>query len=159
MPSLARAIRQYAKAHNLEEDMVTEKLLDKDPLGMEHWACRGLDVSARSPVAQHMTRAFARHPAAKEAYRWLTDNLKRRETWAVRRNFEQVLRKRVHSIKQTVKETEVGSWKSALQLAVHFGCAEHPEAQRQAKCYMEMRELFEDCGSKVFKRSVVGLGC
>ena len=147
-PSVQRAIRQYAKAFELDPTMVTEQMVEKDQFGLEHWACRGLDMSARSPTAQQMGRAFLRHPMAKESYKWLTDNLKRRfrETWAVRRDFEQVLKKRVKSIKHAVKQTEVGTWKSELQLAVHFGGANHPEAQRQARCYMEMCQHFQDTG-------------
>ena len=91
-------------------------------------------------MAQQLNRAFNHKPAMKEIYRWLSDDLKRRfrMTSALTRDFDAVVKSRVRSIKRSVKQTEVGIFKSELQLRVHFGGAEHEEAKRQASCYIAM---------------------
>ena len=42
------------------------------------------------------------------------------------------------------QEGEIGSWKSELQLQVHFGGADQPEAVRQATNYIGNCKLYED---------------
>ena len=83
-PTRERAIQQYALAHELSPSKVTDDLLEKSELGMEGWACSGLDVNARGPVGNAMYRSFGKHPNMKETYKWLFDDLKRkfRCAWA-----------------------------------------------------------------------------
>ena len=71
-------------------------------------------------------------------------------------------------LKNTNKQSELGSWKSELQLRVHYGGAEHEEAKRQAACYVEMCRKFRDahaaCMDQTFQSflasiNFVGLVC
>ena len=98
-------------------------------------------MSARPPVTQQLNRAFNHKPAMKEIYRW---KQRFRMTWAISRDFDEVIKSRVRSIKKTIKQTEVGVFKSELQLRGHFGGAEHEEAKRQASCYIAMCKKYQD---------------
>lgn len=125
---------------------VTEAMLAQTEEGVEGWACRGLDTKARGPIGNALYRQLKKSPEMTEAYRWLFDDLKRRfrETWAVHRNFEFVRRKRVKSLATKTKQEEIGTWKNELQLQVHFGGTDQPEAQRQAANYILRCRGFKD---------------
>ena len=113
---------------------------------MEGWACYGLDVKARGPIGNALYRQLKKNPEMTEAYRWLFDDLKKkfRQNWAFNRNFEFVQRKRIKSIATKTKQEEIGVWKNELQLAVHFGGANEPEAKRQAANYITRCRDFQD---------------
>ena len=132
--------------HGGNPEDVTEAMLAQTEEGMEGWACRGLDTKARGPIGNAMYRQLKKNPEMTEAYRWLFDDLKKRfrETWAVQRSFEFVRRKRVKSVATKTKQEEIGVWKNELQLAVHFGGANEPEAKRQASNYVKRCRDFED---------------
>ena len=146
VPTVERALRMYAEHHKLPVADVTEKLLEESPEGLEHWACLGLDMGARSATGQAINRAFARSSKAKEIYKWLGEDLKRkfRMSWSLHRNFDTVVKKRLRVLRNTKKQTELGSWKSELQLQVHYGGAGIPEAERQASCYMARCREYKD---------------
>ena len=146
MPSVERALRVYAEHHNLLAMDVTEKIVVESPEGLEHWACSGLDMGARSATGQAINRAFARSNKAKEIYKWLGEDLKRkfRMSWSLHRNFDTVVKKRLRVLRNTKKQTELGIWKSELQLQVHYGGAGIPEAERQASCYMARCREYKD---------------
>ncbi|CAJ1382340.1 unnamed protein product [Effrenium voratum] len=145
-PTRERAIQQYALAHELSPSEVTDDLLEKSELGMEGWACSGLDVNARGPVGNAMYRSFGKHPNMKETYKWLFDDLKRkfRCAWATHRNFDFVVSKRFHEKRESTKHQELGSFKSELQLQAHLGGVGVPEAERQAKCYIKNCEKWPE---------------
>ena len=145
-PSTSRAIKCYALFHQLDPSTVTEAIVQKSSDGLIYWANYGLDHSARGSIGQQIHRALLKNPQVKGVYKWLTEDLKKkfRMTWAVERNFDQVLKTRVRSIKQIRSHTELGSFKSELQLQVHFGGADHPEAIRQASAYIGMCKKFAD---------------
>ena len=125
---------------------VTEKLLAESDEGIEGWACKGMDCKARGPMGNAVYRQLRKNDVASETYRWLTDDLKLRfrQTWALERDFNFISQKRVRSLTQAVKREEIGSWKSELQLQVHFGGADQPEAVRQATNYIRNCKLYED---------------
>ena len=145
MPSCDRAVEQYAKFQGLDITTVTLETVRKSEQGLEHWACFGLDMSARGAVGQQINRAFAKKPSCKDVYKWLTEDLKRkfRMTWSIERDFDVVVKKRIRSITNKTKQSELGSWKNELQLQNHFGGAQYPEACRQAANYISMRKQFE----------------
>ena len=125
---------------------VTEKILAESEESIELWACKNMDCKARGPMGNAVYRQLKKNDAAAETYRWLTDDLKLkfRQTWAMERNFNFISQKRLRSLTQTVKREEIGTWKSQLQLEVHFGGAEHEEAKRQAQNYINNCELYKD---------------
>ena len=137
---------EYAKFHKLDATTVDLKKVEDSAEGLEYWACFGMDMSARGAVGQAINRSFAKHPKVKEQYRWLTDDLKKkfRMAWAVERDFDKVLRKKLKKVTNTTKQSELGSWKSELQLQNHFGGAQFPEACRQASNYIRMAKHFGD---------------
>ena len=150
-PTVERALVEYAKHHGLEPSEVTEDMVAKSPEGLEGWACSGLNVNAHSPLGNSLYRAFKKDPKAAEAYRWLFDDLKKRfrQSWAMVRNFESVMHKRVHVIETVTTQEEIGTWKNELQLQQHFGGTDQPEAIRQATCYIRNCEQFKDRGGVV----------
>ena len=99
MPSLARAIAMYAQTKGVDPGQVTEKIMSETEEGVEGWACLHLDCGARSAMGQAINRAFQKHPKAKETYKWLTEDLKRkfRMSWSLNRNFDSVLKRRVRA--------------------------------------------------------------
>ena len=121
-PTVERALVEYAKHHGLEPSEVTEEMVTKSPEGLEGWACFGLNVNAHSPLGNSLYRAFKKDPKAAEAYRWLFDDLKKRfrQSWAMVRNFETIMHKRVHVIETVTKQEEIGTWKNELQLQQHL---------------------------------------
>ena len=143
---MARAVLCYAAFHELDPATVDHSVVEKSAEGADFWANHGLDNSARGPVGQQINRALQKHPQVKNVYKWLTDDLKKkfRMSWAVARDFDQVSKKRVRSIKQINKQTELGQWRSELQLQVHFGGVDHPEAVRQTNCYISMCKKYKD---------------
>ena len=64
--------------------------------------------------------------------------------WAVERDFDRVMRRKLKKVTNTSKQSELGSWKSELQLQQHFGGAQFPEACRQASNYIRMAKHFGD---------------
>ena len=137
-PSVLRAKQKYAEAHGVVPADVTEKMLADSEEGVEGWACKGLDSKARGPIGNAMYRSFKKNPAANETYKWLYEDLKKkfRQSWAVERSFDFITQKRIRTVSCRTKREEIGTWKSELQLQVHFGGADQPEAQRQASCYI-----------------------
>lgn len=145
-PSFERAQVQYALAHNLQSDAVTRKMLEDSAEGLEHWACVGIDCKARGWMGNAMYRQLRKFPEVQESYKWLFDDLKLkfRQTWAIDRNFEFISRKRVKSISTSTRQEEIGTWKNELQLQVHFGGTDQPEAKRQASCYINKCRNYKD---------------
>eukprot|EP00435_Cladocopium_sp_Y103_P045967 s2022_g13.t1 len=145
-PSLARAKEVYAKHNGLEVSAVTEDMLVNSDLGVEGWACHGMDCKARGPMGNQMYRQIKKNPKAAEAYKWLFDNLKLkfRQSWAMSRNFDFVSTKRIHTISTKTKQEEVGTWKNKLQLEAHYGGVGIPEAVRQAENYIKNCFKYED---------------
>ncbi|CAJ1390676.1 unnamed protein product, partial [Effrenium voratum] len=125
---------------------VTEAMLENTDLGVDGWACKGLDVNARGPIGAAVYRAFIKHPDMRECYKWLFDDLKRkfRTSWAMQRNFDFVCHKRIHEKRESTKHSEIGSFKSELQLQAHLGGVAVPEAVRQAACYIKNCEKWPD---------------
>lgn len=144
--NLERAKRQYATAHGVDVGSVTESVLASSAEGVEGWACKGLNVDARGPVGNAMYRAFKRAPAMANTYKWLTDDIKKkfRQCWCVHRSFDFVTTKRIHSVSTATRHDEVGSWKSELQLQMHFGGVGVAEATRQATSYISNCRKYED---------------
>ena len=151
-PSVERAIREYATFHQLDVTTVTEDVVAKSEEGLEWWACRGIDMSARGPHAQCLNRAFQRFPKYKNMYKWLTEDLKKkfRMSWSMCREFDSVVNKRIKIVTNKTKQKEIEVFKSELQLQNHFGGKDSPEACRQAACYIEMCRKYEDF-PKVFQ--------
>ena len=147
-PSVQRAKVQYAKFHNVSVGDVTQEMLVESPEGLEGWACYGLDCKARGPMGNAMYRQLKKDPRAQECYKWLFDDLKKkfRQSWAMDRSFDTVLKKRIKTISTKVKQEEIGVWKSELQLQQHFGGVDQPEAQRQASNYIKNCRKWEDWG-------------
>lgn len=128
----------YANHNNVPVQDVTKEVLEASDLGMEGWACFGIDCKARGPMGNAMYRQIKKDPKANDTYKWLFEDLKKkfRQTWAVHRSFDFISTKRVYTISTKTKQEEIGSYKSQLQLEVYFGGAGHPEAVRQAKNYI-----------------------
>ena len=135
----------YAKHHNVPIWDVTKEVLEASDLGMEGWACYGIDCKARGPMGNAMYRQIKKDPKANDTYKWLFEDLKKkfRQTWAVHRSFDFISTKRVYTISSKTKQEEIGSYKSQLQLEVYFGGAGHPEAVRQAKNYIANCRKFQ----------------
>ncbi|CAK9016517.1 unnamed protein product [Durusdinium trenchii] len=136
----------YATAHGIEVSAVTEAILNETEEGIDGWACKGLDCKARGPMGNAMYRQIKKCPGANETYKWLFDDLKKkfRQSWAVSRSFDFVARKRIRSISTTTKNTEIGQWRSELQLQVYFGGTDQEEAKRQASNYIKNCRKFPD---------------
>ncbi|CAJ1334196.1 unnamed protein product [Effrenium voratum] len=85
-----------------------------------------------------MYRQLEKHGAAKDTYKWLTDEIKLRfrQTWAMQRSFDFVKKSRVRSISIVTSNKELGMWRNQLQLEQHFGGVGLPEAVRQADNYI-----------------------
>ena len=147
-PSVQRAKVQHAKFHNVSVGDVTQEMLVESPEGLEGWACYGLDCKARGPMGNAMYRQLKKDSRAQECYKWLFDDLKKkfRQSWAMDRSFDTVLKKRIKTISTKVKQEEIGVWKSELQLQQHFGGVDQPEAQRQASNYIKNCRKWEDWG-------------
>ena len=147
-PSVQRAKVQYAKFHNVSVGDVTQEMLVESPEGLEGWACYGLDCKARGPMGNAVYRQLKKDPGAQECYKWLFDDLEKkfRQSWAMDRSFDTVLKKRIKTISTKVKQEEIGVWKSELQLQQHFGGVDQPEAQRQASNYIKNCRKWEDWG-------------
>ncbi|CAJ1418507.1 unnamed protein product, partial [Effrenium voratum] len=98
------------------------------------------------PIGNAMYRQFDKHPAARETYKWLSDDLKLRfrQTWALQRNFEFISKKRIRSISMVTSNQELGSWKNELQLEQYYGGVGIPEAQRQASNYIKNCKKWPD---------------
>lgn len=145
-PTLERAKVQYAKVHGGAASDVTETMLEQSELGIEGWACAGLDCNARGPLGNALYRSFKKNPQAAESYRWLFDDLKKKftQSWAMSRNFEFIEHKRVHVISTTTRQEEIGQWKNQLQLEQHYGGVGIPEAKRQADNYISNCRKFEE---------------
>lgn len=143
---MERAKAQYALEHNMNPEQVTEKMLADSDEGVEGYACRGLDLKARSPLGNQMYRQFQKSPAAKECYKWLTDDvkLKFRQSWAMERSFDFVLEKRIRSVGISTKHREEGSWKNELQLQQYYGGIGNKEAERQASNYIRNCEKWPE---------------
>ena len=146
VPSVERAIAMYAAEHKLCPSTVTEQIVASSEEGLEHWACLHLDMGARGATGQALVRAFKKNKAAKNIYKWLSEDLKRklRQSWGIARDFETVLKKQVRVLKNTNLQKEIGTWKSELQLQVHFGGPDRAEAVRQASCYISMCKKFPE---------------
>eukprot|EP00435_Cladocopium_sp_Y103_P070031 s12_g34.t1 len=151
-PTIERARQQYAEAHGMEVDKVTDKMMEESDEGVEGWACRGLDCAARGPLGNALYRSLRKNPKMAEAYKWLFDDIKKkfRQSWAMTRNFDFVATKRVHMVATSTKQEEVGTWKNSLQLEGHFGGVGIPEAARQAKNYINNCLKYEDGGWEAF---------
>lgn len=136
----------YAKHNGLEPSAVTEEMLVNSDLGVEGWACHGMDCKARGPMGNQMYRQIKKHPKASESYKWLFDNLKLkfRQSWAMHKNFDFISTKRIHTISTKTKQEEVGTWKNKLQLEAHYGGVGIPEAVRQAENYIKNCFKFKD---------------
>ena len=149
-PSFERAREQYALHHDVDKALVTE-MLEESPEGLDGWACVGLDVKARGPIGAAMYRQFEKQPAARETYKWLSDDLKLRfrQTWALQRNFEFISKKRIRSISVVTSNQELGSWKNELQLEHYYGGVGIPEAKRQASNYIKNCQKWPDSVSKL----------
>ncbi|CAJ1386233.1 unnamed protein product, partial [Effrenium voratum] len=145
-PTRERAFQLYASEHGMAVEDVTETMLENTDLGVDGWACKGLDVNARGPIGAAVYRAFIKHPDMRECYKWLFDDLKRkfRTSWAMQRNFDFVCHKRIHEKRESTKHSEIGSFKSELQLQAHLGGVAVPEAVRQAACYIKNCEKWPD---------------
>lgn len=148
VPTLDRAKAQFAKAHGLQVSEVTEKQLEESTVGVEGWACYGLNSAAHGPVGNALYRSFKKHPAAQETYRWLFEDLKKRfrQSWATQRSFDFIEHRRIHVISTATKQEEIGSWKNRLQLENHYGGVGIPEAVRQAENYIANCRNFQDRG-------------
>ncbi|CAE7276633.1 unnamed protein product [Symbiodinium sp. CCMP2456] len=124
---------------------VTPQMVKSSLEGLEHYACLGLDISARGAAGQALNRALDKAPQVKQdVYKWLTEDLKKkfRATWAIERSFEKVVKQRVRTVRNVTRQQELGSWKSHLQLCVFFGGSSEPEAIRQADNYVAMCRQF-----------------
>ena len=145
-PTVERAREQYAQAHGMEVDKVTEKMLEESDEGVEGWACKGLNCAAHGPLGNALYRSLRKNPKMAEAYKWLFDDIKKkfRQSWAMSRNFDFVATKRIHMVATSTKHEEVGTWKNSLQLEVHFGGVGIPEAERQAQNYISNCLEYED---------------
>eukprot|EP00439_Symbiodinium_sp_Y106_P010095 s11787_g1.t1 len=83
----------YAAEHNMTIDKVTPQMVKSSELGLEYYACKGLDTSARGVAGQALNRAMDKSPHVKhEIYKWLSEDLKKkfRTSWAIERSFEKV---------------------------------------------------------------------
>ncbi|CAE7208657.1 unnamed protein product [Symbiodinium sp. CCMP2592] len=153
-PSFDRAVKMYAAEHNMAIDQVTLQMVKSSELGLRHYACTGLDTSARGAASQALHRALDKEPHVKhDVYKWLSEDLKKkfRTSWAIERSFEKVVRQRKINYSDSEanlgtltvnRQQELGSWKSELQLRVHFGGAHEPEAKRQTDNYVAMCRQF-----------------
>eukprot|EP00439_Symbiodinium_sp_Y106_P003788 s7080_g1.t1 len=66
-------------------------MVKSSELGLEYYACKGLDTSARGAAGQALNRAMDKYPQVKhEIYKWLSEGLKKkfRTSWAIERSFE-----------------------------------------------------------------------
>ncbi|CAE7837059.1 unnamed protein product [Symbiodinium sp. CCMP2592] len=135
----------YAAEHNMAIDQVTLQMVKSSELGLHHYACIGLDTSARGAAGQALNRALDKEPHVKhDVYKWLSEDLKKkfRTSWAIERSFEKVVQQRTRVLRNVNRQQELGSWKSELQLRVHFGGAHEPEAKRQTDNYVAMCRQF-----------------
>eukprot|EP00439_Symbiodinium_sp_Y106_P060893 s2201_g9.t1 len=74
-----------------DRSYVTPQMVKSSELGLEHYACIGLDTSARGAAGQALNRAMDKSPDIKhEIYKWLSEELKKkfRTSWAIERSFE-----------------------------------------------------------------------
>ncbi|CAJ1418628.1 unnamed protein product [Effrenium voratum] len=97
-------------------------MLAESEEGLEGWACAGLD-----------------QPAARETYKWLTDDVKLRfrQSWAMQRSFDFISKKRIRSVSLKTANQELGTWRNQLQLEQHYGGVGLAEAVRQADNYIK----------------------
>ena len=101
-PSIERAIKVYAAEHNMPIDKVTPQMVKSSELGLEYYACKGLDTSARGAAGQALNRAMDKSPHVKhEIYKWLSEGLKKkfRTSWAIERSFEKVCKQRTRVLR------------------------------------------------------------
>ena len=63
-PSVERARAMYATHHKISPAGVTDEMMAKTG-GVSHWACLGLDMTARGDQGQRMNRAIAHIPKLK----------------------------------------------------------------------------------------------
>lgn len=64
----------YAKHNNVRVQDVTKEVLEASDLGMEGWACFGIDCKARGPMGNAMYRQIKKDPKANDTYKWLFED-------------------------------------------------------------------------------------
>ena len=152
-PGELHAIKKFAEAHGMSEDIVTLDMVANSPEKLLHWATQGIDWGSRAANGQAFIKAKKTMASEgdRQIYVALDEPLKReyRQFWDLKRDFS--FTKETKIIKMTFEKESIdhGSYRTEEQIAVHLGlagfpnpCAQRDKILSQAHNYVTRCKIF-----------------